>query len=147
MGAGGGEWIEQNKTRILGRKLLLNESSHRTNKISLITLSSFSVWREANNGTLEKHKQLLVASVGGKGFQATVRAVNAYQGSSFSQPNRKNLQFDLGETYSLKEEKNYSKSPLCVCIKIFFLIKKQIACFPIFHEKSFNALRFIMVEP
>lgn len=77
-GAGG---AEQREKRILGRKLLLNESSRRTNKTSLITLSSFSVVREANSGALEKHQQLLVASVGGEGFQATERAVNALTGA------------------------------------------------------------------
>lgn len=84
---------------------MLNESSCRTNKTSLITLSSFSVVREANSGTLEKHQQLLVASVGGEGFQATEKAVNAFTGApDFSQPNGKNLQIDLGKTYSLKEK-------------------------------------------
>jgi hypothetical protein len=80
---------------------LLNESSKRTNKTSLITLSSSSVAREANSGALEKHQQLLVASVGGEGFQATERAVNAVScwGFSFSQPNRKSLQIDPGKTY------------------------------------------------
>lgn len=118
--------------RILGQKLLLNESSCRTNKTSLITLSSFSVAREANSGALEKHQQLLVASVGGEGFQATEREScgRLYRGPSFSQPNRKNLQIDLGKTYSLREK--YSKLPLCICIKRFFFkeTNRSLSSFP-----------------
>lgn len=67
--------------RILGWKVSLNESSRRINKTSFITLPSFSVAREANSGALEKHQQLLVASVGGEGFQATERAVNTLTGA------------------------------------------------------------------
>ena len=69
------------KDKDLGRKLLLNDSSRRINKTSLITPSSFSVAKEANSGALEKHQQLLVASVGGEVFQATERAVNALTGA------------------------------------------------------------------
>ena len=69
------------KDKDSGRKLLLNDSSRRINNTSLITPSSFSVAREANSGALEKHQQLLVASVGGEVFQATERAVNALTGA------------------------------------------------------------------
>lgn len=115
-------WIEQRKTRILGRKLLLNESFCRTNKTSLITLSSFSVATEANRGALEKHQQLLVASVGGEGFQATERAVNALTGAPV-------FLSQIGRTSKLTLEKHthwrkkYSKLPLCICIKRF--LKKE----------------------
>lgn len=143
----GGQWIELRETKILGRKLLLNESSCRTNKTSLITPSFFSLLREANSGALEKHQQLLVASVGGEGFQATERAVNAVTGAP-------GFLSQIGRTSKLTLEKHthwgkkkYCKRSLRVWVKGFFFLKgKQIHCFPVFHEKSLHILRFAGLE-
>lgn len=139
-------WTEKRKIRILGQKLLLNESSHRTNKTSLITLSFLSVAREANIGAREKHQQLLVASVGGEGFQATERAVNAVTGAPvfLSQVGRTS-KLTL-EKHTQWRKKNMVSSPCVFVLEIFFFLKKQIHCFPVFHEKSLNTLIFTVVK-